>query len=76
MEGSNAQNLTKIIMDIFTVDGGLIKVEVPKRLLCFGENNVNIFHDVRDGVTIQIWERYVPFFIGIHYMAHQTNLGV
>ncbi len=63
-------------MDILTVASGLIKVEVLKRLLCFGENNVNIFHDVRNGVTIQIRECCVPFFIGIHYMAHQTNLGV
>jgi hypothetical protein len=56
VEGSNAQNLTKVIMDIIMVAGNLIKVEVPKRLLCFGENNVNTFQDVGNGVTIQIQE--------------------
>ncbi len=54
MEGSNAQNLTKVIMDILMVASGLIKVEIPKRLLRFGENNVNIFQDVQNGITIQI----------------------
>ncbi len=54
VEGSNAQNLTKVIMDILMVASGLIKVEIPKRLLCFGENNVNIFQDVWNGITIQI----------------------
>jgi hypothetical protein len=68
--------MTKVIMNILTVASGLIKVEVPKRLLCFGENNVNIFQDVRNGVTIQIQECYVPFFFGIRYMAHQTNLAI
>ncbi len=43
MEGSNAQNLTKVIMDIFMVASGLIKVEKPKRLLCFSEINVKLF---------------------------------
>jgi hypothetical protein len=43
VEGSNGQNLTKGIMDIFMVVNGLAKVEIPKRLLCFGANSVSTF---------------------------------
>jgi hypothetical protein len=30
-------------MDTFMVVNGLAKVEIPKRLLCFGANNVSTF---------------------------------
>jgi hypothetical protein len=33
----------KVIMDTLVAIGGLIDVEVPKRLLCFGVDSVNIF---------------------------------
>ncbi len=75
MEGPNAQNQTKVIMDILMVASGLIKVEVSKRLLCFGENNVNTFQDVEMELQSK-FGCYVPFFIGIHYTAHQTNIAV
>jgi hypothetical protein len=43
VEGSNGQNLTKGIMDTFMVVSGLTKVEVSKKLLCFGANSVSTF---------------------------------
>jgi hypothetical protein len=42
VEGTNAQNLIKVIMYTLLAIGGLIKVEVPHRILCFGVNGVNI----------------------------------
>jgi len=36
LEGSSAQNLTKVIMSFLFIASGLRKVEVPSRLLCFG----------------------------------------
>jgi hypothetical protein len=46
VEGSNAQNPNKIIMDTLMGTSGLVKVEVPKRLLCFGGNGVSTFQGV------------------------------
>jgi hypothetical protein len=43
VEGSNAQNLIKVIMDTLMAISGLIEVEVLQKLLCFGANGVNIF---------------------------------
>jgi hypothetical protein len=54
LEGSNAQNLTKVMMtSIFNV-ASLTKVETPFRLLCFGVDGVSTFQSVRGGVIIQI----------------------
>jgi hypothetical protein len=58
------------------VVGGLIEVEVLKRLLCFGVDDVDIFQGAWHGITIQIQQCYVPFFIRILWMAHSINLGV
>jgi hypothetical protein len=46
VEGSNAQNPNKVIMNTLMAINGLVKVEVPKRLLCFGANGVNTFQGV------------------------------
>jgi hypothetical protein len=52
VEGSNAQNPNKVVMDTLMVTNGLVKVEVPKRLLCFGANGMNTFQGVRHGVIV------------------------
>jgi hypothetical protein len=43
VEGSNAQDLTKVITDILVSINGLTKAEVPKKLLCFGVDGVSTF---------------------------------
>ncbi len=47
VERSNAQDLTKVIMDILVNVNGLTKVEVPKKLLCFGAHGVSTFQGVQ-----------------------------
>jgi hypothetical protein len=42
-KGSNAQNLTKVILATHVNFGSLIEEEVANSLLCFGANGVNIF---------------------------------
>jgi hypothetical protein len=53
VEGPNAQDLTKAITNILMSVNGLTKVEVPKKLLCFGADGVSTFHGARNGVRIQ-----------------------
>jgi hypothetical protein len=52
VEGSNAQNLIKVITDTLVAISGLTKVEVPNRLLCFGANGVNIVYGVVPTINI------------------------
>jgi hypothetical protein len=76
LEGSSAQNLTKVIMSFLFNASGLTKVEVPSRLLCFGVDGVSTFQGAEGGVIVQIQDLHVPFLRGIHYMAHMINLVV
>jgi len=46
IEGSSAQNLMKVIMNFQFNVRGLIEVEVPFRLLCFGVDGVSTFQGV------------------------------
>jgi hypothetical protein len=41
--------------------------------LLFGIDGVNLFQGVKNGVTHQIQDKYVPHLKGIHYMARHTN---
>jgi hypothetical protein len=66
VEGSNAQNPNKVIMNTLMATSGLVKVEVPKRLLCFGANGVSTFQGVQHGVIVHIQEYYAPLLIGMH----------
>jgi hypothetical protein len=43
-------------------------------LICFGANGVNVFQSTKNGVTKQIKEFYAFHSIGVHCVAHHTNL--
>jgi hypothetical protein len=43
VERPNAQDLIKVITDILMSVNGLTEIEIPKKLLCFGADGVNIF---------------------------------
>ncbi len=60
-KGSNAQNLTKVMMNFIFNVGHLTKVEMHCRLLWFDVDSVNTFQGAWGGVTIQIWNLHVPF---------------
>ncbi len=53
-------------MNTLMATSGLVKVEVPKRLLCFGANGVSTFQGVQHGVIVHIQEYYAPLLIGMH----------
>jgi hypothetical protein len=42
LKGSNAHNLTRMIMNELFSFVNLIEVEVPNKLLCFSVNSVNV----------------------------------
>jgi hypothetical protein len=52
LKGSNAQKLTKVIMNSLFNARGLKKVEVPFQLLCVDANGVNTFQGVQGGVIV------------------------
>jgi hypothetical protein len=52
IKGSNAQKMTKVIMNSLFNARGLRKDEVPFRLLCVNANGVNTFQGFQGGVIV------------------------
>jgi len=76
IDGSIANNFTFLIIQSFVEYGGLSEVNIARKLICFGVDEVMNFHGVKSGVTIQLMQKHVPFVSDVHYMAHCTNLFV
>jgi hypothetical protein len=76
LEGSSSNNLTKMIMEALTIKGGMLRHQVVSKLMSFGVDDVNVFQDTKYSVTKHIWDDYAPFSIGVHCMAHHTNVIV
>ncbi len=56
--------------------GRLSREELSKKLMCFGANEVNMFQGGKIKVTKQIKDSWAPFSMGVHCVAHYTNLVV
>jgi len=76
IDGSIVNNLTFLIIQSLVEYGRLNEVNVARKLICFGVDEVTIFNGVKSGVTIQLMQKHVPFVSDVHYMAHCTNLVV
>ncbi len=57
-------------------EGGLTKYLIGKRLMTFGVDGFSIYQGTKSGVTKQIVDGWAPHSMGVHYMAHRTNLMV
>jgi hypothetical protein len=54
IDGFIANNLTFLIIQSLVEYGGLSEVNIAKKLICFGVDEVTVFHGVKSGVTIQL----------------------
>ncbi len=76
IDGLGSNNLTQVIMNFMMKGGELSKVKLSKKLVCFGVDGVNVFQGSKIGVTKQIKNSWAPFSMGVHCVAHCTNLIV
>jgi hypothetical protein len=51
IERLSNDNLTKVIMEMLTIGGGLSRNQIVQKLICFGANGVNVFQGIKNGVT-------------------------
>jgi len=65
-----------MIWVVFITYGGLIDKQIFEHLICLGADGVSTFQGVRSRVSALIRMQQTPFLIGIHYIAHRTNLEV
>jgi hypothetical protein len=76
IDGSSFNNLTEVVMVTLLKGEGLMEENMSKKFLCFGANGVNVFEGGKTRVTKQIKDSCAPFSMGVHCVAHRTNLVV
>jgi hypothetical protein len=75
-EGNGASAVKESILTSLSWHGGIVDSLVAERLVCFGADGVSVFQGYRTGVTQQLKDQDAPFCLGVHCMAHRTNLAV
>jgi hypothetical protein len=76
VDGLSFNNLIKMIMNFMMKGGRLSKEELSKKLLCSRADGMNVFQGGKTKVTKQIKDSWAPFSMGVHCVAHHTNLAM
>lgn len=61
-------------MEVLLIGSGLPLYQIAHILIYFWVDGINVFQGTRTNVTKQIHDNYSPNSLGIHCMAHHTNL--
>jgi len=70
------ENMTKLINGTLITRNALNKEKMMWKLVSFGIDGVVMFWDICINVTIHIQEKYVPYMLSVHCMAHRMNLVI
>jgi hypothetical protein len=76
VENEIADKFTLMIVQSLMQQRGLIQEKTFKRFVCFGVDGAFVFQGCCIKVITQLKEKYFPYMMGQHYMAHKTNLVV
>lgn len=72
---SNANVITEMVIRALHTHGGLSREDIAKKCVCVGCDGASVLQGCRSGVCMQLELSYAPFMVGIHCMAHRTNLA-
>jgi hypothetical protein len=72
--GATSNNIKGVILDVMGRYGGFTNFDMASKWICLGCDGDSIFQGNRFKVNTQTKEQIAPFFIGMYYVAHQTNL--
>jgi len=76
INGGAIDNFKKVIVDNVLQYGGLLESDLVSKLISFGANGILVFHGVKNVVTTQLKEKFAHYMLGVHCVAHQTNLTI
>jgi hypothetical protein len=76
VEGGNVNNLIVVIVQALMQQRGLTQEETTNRLICFDVDGTSIFQGYYTKVTFQLKDKFVPYMMGQHCMAHWMNLAI
>jgi hypothetical protein len=54
---------------------GVFKTNIVMKMMSFNAKNVNVFQGMKNGVTYQLEDKFVPHLEGIHFITHSTNFA-
>jgi hypothetical protein len=74
VSGGTTNNLTKVIVDSVLQFGRLLKSNLASKFISFFADRVSVFQGVKNDVTTQLKEKFTPYMLGEHCVAHRTNL--
>ena len=76
-EGNGASAVKESITTSLHWHGRIIVDNViAARLVCFEADGASVFQGCRSGIMQQLRDQDAPFLLGVHYMAHCTNLAM
>jgi hypothetical protein len=75
-EGNGASAVKESIITSLHWHGRIEDKVLAARLVCFRADGVSVFQGCRSGITQQLRDQDAPFLLGVHCMAHRTNLTV
>ena len=76
VDGGMADNLTAEIVKATKTYGGLIAIDIQEKLITFWHGLCIHILGCQNRVTFQLCDFHLPYMIGVHCMAHWTNLAV
>lgn len=74
VDGITSYKLIYVIVCFLIIFGGLIKVNIVNKVVCFEGNDVTMFQGLKKGVIVELMVEDSPYIVNIHCMAHQCNL--
>ncbi len=74
LKGTKFDFMTQLILEALIIEGGLEKEIMAIHLVSFGVDGVLVFQSISISITMQLHNEYAPHMVGVHYMAHCTNL--
>jgi hypothetical protein len=74
VDGITSYKLIYVIVCFLIIFGGLIKVNIVNKVVCFEGNDVTMFQGLKKGVIVELMVKHSPYIVNIHCMAHQCNL--
>jgi hypothetical protein len=76
LKGTISDSMTHLILEALIIGGGLGKEIMASGLVAFGVDGVLVFQNISTSVIMQLHNEYAPYMVGVHYMAHHTNLAM
>jgi hypothetical protein len=74
-EGGNANYLKDMILCALKYHGSLDDDQIVEKVISFGTDGASVFQGRTHGMTKQLQDQIAPYLMGIHNMAHGTNLA-